>query len=509
MVLACYLGGRELDSLVPTKISGRDKRTQGDHPSIDRIYPEPLEIGHKYGLAWPKANEHIQRKYYLPCTRTLVDYAAPILMRQTEAQKESLEVIQSNAMRLMLGALTWTRLCNLRLETNLPKLVDRITQRNANTMAKMFLSERDSILRKRAREGLAKHPKIQSSSSYGKDQSDNIKRIGMAEILLQLSPDTTQGTQHLPPWKKDTATYKYTNLPRAKEDCTKEELRAAAYEAIRNTEIIGAQTYYINGSVDPENQTTGAAIYSRKFTACWRTFNHSFTMQTELMAIRQAMLYLLENEEGPVIIHTDSKSSMQALQQQKNKESKALLAGIKTPLHQHSERGRPVTLNWIPSHIGIPGNERADELAKSTKYIDRVQIHIQPALQQGKNAMKPLCKENQPKDHHEWIEKNSLSARWYKRSTDLVPPPIDRHTPRKLAVIIHRLRLGYKACLEIVENSVRPCEHCEGDTQQPLLHYLLECREMARLRGAAQIDLNSQDAEHAAATVTKTIIENL
>ncbi|XP_064117582.1 ribonuclease H-like [Macrobrachium nipponense] len=139
-------------------------------------------------------------------------------------------------------------------------------------------------------------------------------------------------------------------------------------------------------------------MYSRKLTACWRTSNHASTMQTELIAIIQARLYSLENEEGPVIIHTDSKSSMQACNNNKNKENKALLAGIKTLLHQHSERRRPVILNWIPSHIGIPGNERADELAKSTKHIDRVQIHIQPELQQVKNAMKPLCKENLLKD---------------------------------------------------------------------------------------------------------------
>ncbi|XP_066958312.1 uncharacterized protein [Macrobrachium rosenbergii] len=136
-----------------------------------------------------------------------------------------------------------------------------------------------------------------------------------------------------------------------------------------------------------------------------RTSNCASTMQTELVAIRQALLYSsLENEEGPVIIHTDSKSSMQALQQIRIKENKALLAGIKSLLYQHSERGRPVTMNWILSHIGIPGNDTADELAKSTRYIDRVQIHIQPALQQIKNAIKPLMKANMLEDLRAWTD---------------------------------------------------------------------------------------------------------
>ncbi|XP_066969028.1 uncharacterized protein [Macrobrachium rosenbergii] len=330
----------------------------------------------------------------------------------------------------------------------------------------------------------------------------------MAEAMLNMRPDTAQDVQHIPPWKKDYAKFHYTHLPRAKEDCSREELRVAAYESIRNTEILGAQTYYTDGTVDQENKTTGAAVYSNNFQACWRTSNCASTMQTELVAIRQALLYSLENEEGPVIIHTDSKSSMQALQQIRIKENKALLAGIKSLLYQHSERGRPVTMNWIPSHIGIPGNDKADELAKSTRYIDRVQIHIQPALQQIKNAIKPLMKANMLEDLRAWTD-HSPTARWYKWATDLVPPPIDRHTPRKLAVCIHRLRLGYKACWEIVNPSVRPCEHCEEETQQPLLHYLLECRETALLRGEVQADVNSPDAAKIAATLAKAIVEDI
>ena len=38
-------------------------------------------------------------------------------------------------------------------------------------------------------------------------------------------------------------------------------------------------------------------------------------------------------------------------------------------------------------------------------------------------------------------------------TSDLQPPPIDKYSPRSLAVIIHRLRLGYKANWEIVEGT--------------------------------------------------------
>ncbi|XP_068225093.1 uncharacterized protein [Palaemon carinicauda] len=454
------------------------------------------------------ANEHVQMKYYQACTRALVEYASPALTGLTVIQKGKVEVFQNNAMRLMLGAPLWTRLCNLRMETRLPTLEDRIAMRNARTVAKMFLSNRDSITKKKVREELEKHPAVQTPNSYGKDHSNNIKRLGLAGILLQLNPDTAQSIQHIPPWKKQVAKFSYTKLPRAKENCTIEELRNAATAAMQTAETIGAQIYYTDGTVDPRTQTAGAAVHSCNFTACWRTSNNVSTLQTELVAIQQALRYSIENEEGPIVIHTDSRSSMQALQQDKNKENKSLIADIKSLLYQHNERNRLVTFNWIPSHIGIPGNEKADELAKSTRHIQNIQVHIQPALQQIKNKIKTHLKDNLIKDLHMWAENGSPSATWYKWATELEPPPIDKNTPRKQAVCIHRLRLGYKANWEIREDIQRPCDHCGDTPQHALLHYLLECRETAQLRGDLLVDTNAPEAGKAAATLAKAIVES-
>ncbi|XP_068234183.1 uncharacterized protein [Palaemon carinicauda] len=288
-----------------------------------------------------------------------------------------------------------------------------------------------------------------------------------------------------------------------------EELRNAVPAAIQTAETAGAQTYYTDGTVDPGTKTAGAVVFSSNLTACWRTSNNASTMQTELVAIKQALQYSIEDEEGPIVIHTDSRSSMQALQQEKNKENKVLLANIKTLLYQHNERGRHVTLNWIPSHIGIPVNEKADELAKSTRHIESVQVYIQPALQQIKNKIKPQLKENLIKELHKWIGNGSPSATWYKWTTKQELLPIDRYTPGEQVVCIHRLRLGYKANWEILDNNQRPCEHCDVTPQQALLHSLLECRETTQLRGDLQIDTNSPQAWQTAATLGKAIVENI
>ena len=56
-------------------------------------------------------------------------------------------------------------------------------------------------------------------------------------------------------------------------------------------------------------------------------------MQTELAAILQALNFSLENGEGPVTIHTNSKSTVQALQKVKYKENKTLINSVKLLLY--------------------------------------------------------------------------------------------------------------------------------------------------------------------------------
>ena len=205
-------------------------------------------------------------------------------------------------------------------------------------------------------------------------------------------------------------------------------------------------------------------------------------MQTELTVIRETFKHTISNGQGNIKIYTDCKSAVQAIQQHTIKDNKTLITDIKHLLRQHHLTNRIVHINWIPSHIGIPGNEKADELAKTTKYINRVQITLQPSRQQIKRLMEPITKNSITEDVKSRAQQGSQSALWYTKATDLLLHPVIRATPRWLAVTIHRLRLGYKANWEVIGNNIRPCSHCNLDTETPILHYLLECTETSDLR---------------------------
>ena len=367
------------------------------------------------------ANLEIQRKYYIACTRSLIDYAAPVLHSLKETQLESLEVIQNNAVRQMLGAPMWTRLCNLRMEANLPSLSTRIKARNTCILAKAITSSRDSHCKRKAIGELAKLREIQNYNTYSKSLTDCVKDLNLTNTLLSLKADAPSIPGDIPPWDSIDTVFKYTKLPRAKNDCTQYELRTAAIEAINNAVQPGATVYYTDGTVDPDTQTAGAAVISSNFTACWRITRTASTMQTELVALKQALSHSINNERGPVTIHTDCKSAAQALQAVKVKENKAIIMDVRHLLYQHKTANRQVTINWIPSHIGIIGNEKADELAKSTKYINDVQIKIQPSNAQIKSIMTSEINTNMVDDIRHHANHGVSSANWYLLSTGLLP----------------------------------------------------------------------------------------
>ena len=137
--------------------------------------------------------------------------------------------------------------------------------------------------------------------------------LSIIDTLKSLKPDQTEFNIHIPSWDSTLPTYKFTELPMAKHNCSLQLLRRVANRAFQESQEPGCTVYYTDGTVNPDTNTSGAAVYSEQCTACWRVSDGASTMQTELVAITQALLYSSTYGIGPVTIHTDSKSALQAL----------------------------------------------------------------------------------------------------------------------------------------------------------------------------------------------------
>ncbi|GFX96356.1 RNase H domain-containing protein [Trichonephila clavipes] len=92
-----------------------------------------------------------------------------------------------------------------------------------------------------------------------------------------------------------------------------------------------------------------------------RNPDHCSVFRSELIAISGALDHALNSYKDSIWILTDSRSSIQYLKNwPKIMDSTGL--DILSKLVRLGQR-KQVCLQWIPLHVGVPGNEAADELA--------------------------------------------------------------------------------------------------------------------------------------------------
>ena len=94
----------------------------------------------------------------------------------------------------------------------------------------------------------------------------------------------------------------------------------------------------------------------------------------EMVALQAALTHLLESptlDDDPVVVCTDSQSALASLRDGPATQTAPLGISIWSLLARLAEGGREVHLQWVPSHCGLVGNERADAIAKEASELDQ------------------------------------------------------------------------------------------------------------------------------------------
>ena len=158
------------------------------------------------------------------------------------------------------------------------------------------------------------------------------------------------------PWTLPTIT-KCTGLY----SLSKSESSSMALKQLFNAHLLshdGALIFYTDGSKSAEGVASAAVSDD---TACTTTLPSVASVFTaELMAILEAVNLGCLSQSNNIVIVTDSRSSIQALEVLYSKHP--IVQMIQSRLQ---ECDRTFTFCWCPSHVGISGNERADCLARN------------------------------------------------------------------------------------------------------------------------------------------------
>jgi ribonuclease HI len=93
----------------------------------------------------------------------------------------------------------------------------------------------------------------------------------------------------------------------------------------------------------------------------------------ELAAIRMAMDHTENEALGRYLILIDSMSSIRAMESRKiSLHIHPFVCECKQKCWQLSRSGREVSFMWVPAHVGIAGNERADFEARQATFGNMV-----------------------------------------------------------------------------------------------------------------------------------------
>ena len=97
----------------------------------------------------------------------------------------------------------------------------------------------------------------------------------------------------------------------------------------------------------------------------WSMRRGTGILSAELHALAKAVLEARDLCQGVdnISIFTDSKTAIQVVADLENEMD--IVINIRQEIQSAAAAGTMITLTWIPSHIGIPGNEVVDELASS------------------------------------------------------------------------------------------------------------------------------------------------
>ncbi|XP_076036221.1 uncharacterized protein LOC143022108 isoform X1 [Oratosquilla oratoria] len=428
----------------------------------------------------------VARTIYITFIRSVVDYLSPALSQLSKTTLQPLEKFQNQAMRLILGCPTTTRIVNIQQELRLPPIVERIyanvTYFTIKCLHYPHLSPHFCHTIQTSIDLAEPRPQLRPGGcSLVLNISSNIRRLNI-NIL------TENEDLGLPPWQTPMPTVTYT--PTTKSDLPQLQ-KQLALETIAglSSSLNAAHHLFTDGSLQ-EDGSAGCAVYSPNIEpplggwAGRRLPNSSSSTYCELHGLLDAVTLLTRTGENGLII-CDSQSALRALSSTKP-EHQQVVTQIMRQLATTHENSQRVHFLWIPSHIELLGNDTADRLARTACSMDPPAATSTTAFLPSYKRMvrQAACSPTRRRSNAE--RATSVSIQHYENFLPL-PYKYRRNglIVRRHNVVSARLRLGYRPVWQVGETEGVPryssCRLCDTPNANSLEHYCINCPTIAPL----------------------------
>ena len=285
------------------------------------------------------------------------------------------------------------------------------------------------------------------------------------------------------PWDKRELICKLNPLPTKKDTMSDHQLHQHASSAISSCSNNDSIDFYTDGSItknDSGENRVGCGVFRQsmhihnEFKSCYRLPDSSSILTAELTAIFLAIVNFCKLNDYHsyrcVNIHIDSIGAIESLRDDIPKDNFFICNTINKAIIGLTARNVAVTLNWIPSHCNIPGNDIVDSLAKQGTGLSNVTFKAPPSKATAKASNKRLIRD---KWYKRFDSVNSVSSNWLKLCTRLKAPVFDSKISRKDEVTITQLRLNLRMNYCAANSLIQLCSYC-GE-EYSAAHYISGC----------------------------------
>jgi ribonuclease HI len=403
---------------------------------------------------------------YRALIRPVLDYGAVTFCTANDTNLKKLEKIQNQALRICCGASVGTAIVALQNECGEMPLHLRWLGNSLKEGVKIITTQDHPA-------ELAMHDHWTLYSEKYKSGKEPLFQRTKEFMTTEYQECKGPPVQKSPPWQNshihvDISLSKSINKKTVSPDIQKTLSLALIDRYKEHTRI------YTDGSKFEEKTAAAIVVPEMGVRKVFRIADSSSVYAAELTAINEAIEWIRHKQtiaKDQFAIFTDSLSAAESLKLQRSTSRPALMNTINRNVNKVGSAN--VTVVWIPSHVGVCGNEEADTAAKeglnlrtvnSTCYIERQELYSK------------IHKYIMKKWQVEYTD--SPSGAFYKEIEPLVSTSLKyTDAPRGREVQITRLRLG-KVLLNkwLHTMKMHPDGNCE-DCKVPdtIHHLLLEC----------------------------------
>jgi len=203
-------------------------------------------------------------------------------------------------------------------------------------------------------------------------------------------------------------------------------------------------------------------------------------MDAELYAVYRALEHLKQQrlEEKQVYIFIDSQAAIKRLQLNSLTGGQELVFKITQSCSYLASRNISINFYWVPSHLGIYGNEIADKLAKKGLSRRKIQSSYTSLAYLGKRAREKILEQWK----NNWQQNKSKGKHYTRICKGNYPfsfkAPKDKY-PKKLQSAFFQLKLGkgfFKSFSKTIGKDKEGKCFRDCTAVQTPTHLLLECR---------------------------------